>query len=305
MKTLEEKRYDRLCSYLFRKANKLGVELKFNPKNFDPKRLNCLWYGGELATIKAASNVKIELSIRGDVYAVLKGKKGNAISWVKDKNSAGAFTDQMAAHIRDDTHLHSLTDSGRLWLDYGNWIEYDGIVLKNESDKTGTFVDLGIIVDNILDDNILKAIDEALDRCTEIVNEIEEEWRSMIMNNLGNIMKNPIEEFRGQYFYLSNFYDIEIQYKGLTFRNSEAAFQAMKCPQRAHEFSSLCARSARLLGRMVPLRSDWSKVKEQIMYEVCSAKFQQHPELRDKLLETGARQLIEGNFWNDTEWVLV
>ena len=111
-----------------------------------------------------------------------------------------------------------------------------------------------------------------------------------------------INEFRGDYFFLSNFCHAEINYQGKTYWNNESAFQAMKCPQRADEFQELGPREAKRLGRSVKLRSDWTKVKEQIMYEICLAKFIQHPDLREKLLNTGDAELEEGNNWNDTEW---
>lgn len=38
------------------------------------------------------------------------------------------------------------------------------------------------------------------------------------------------------------------------------------------------------------------------MYEICKAKFTQHKDLAEKLLETGDEELVEGNKWNDTYW---
>lgn len=111
-----------------------------------------------------------------------------------------------------------------------------------------------------------------------------------------------ITEFRGEFQFLSNFYDAEICYEGLTFKNNEAAFQAMKDPSQAHRFTSLDAAPARRHGRLVHLRQDWESVKGRIMYEICLAKFTQNPELKEKLLATKEMTLIEGNAWGDTEW---
>lgn len=111
-----------------------------------------------------------------------------------------------------------------------------------------------------------------------------------------------ITEFRDEYFFLSNFYSAKICFRGKAYRNNEAAFQAMKCPERADEFQELGPSEAKRLGRSVKLRSDWTKVKEQIMYEICLAKFTQNPDLREKLLNTEDAELIEGNAWRDTEW---
>ena len=76
----------------------------------------------------------------------------------------------------------------------------------------------------------------------------------------------------------------------------------MKCPERANEFCDLDPSAAKKLGRHVQLRPDWEQIKEDIMYEVCRAKFTQHEDLKARLLSTGSAQLIEGNDWNDREW---
>ena len=48
-----------------------------------------------------------------------------------------------------------------------------------------------------------------------------------------------INEFRGEYYFLSNFYEEPITYKGIPFLNNEAAFQGMKNFQEAPNFSKL------------------------------------------------------------------
>lgn len=60
--------------------------------------------------------------------------------------------------------------------------------------------------------------------------------------------------------------------------------------------------SAKRKGRHVQLRHDWEKVKFDIMYEICKAKFSQNAELKDKLLATGDEYLEEGNTWGDRIW---
>lgn len=111
-----------------------------------------------------------------------------------------------------------------------------------------------------------------------------------------------ISEFRGEYEFLSNFYKVPVTYMGLTFTSSEAAFQAAKCPARAAEFCDVSPRTAKRMGKRVPLRSDWEQVKLHVMYDVCKAKFEQNPDLKRKLLETAGMQLVEGNTWGDRFW---
>lgn len=113
---------------------------------------------------------------------------------------------------------------------------------------------------------------------------------------------NTISNFRGRYYFLSNFYPAPIKYGNHTFLNNEAAFQAMKCPSRANEFYLLDPSEAKRLGRRVKLREDWEEVKELIMYEICYHKFTQNPDIRKMLLDTDDAELIEGNTWGDKIW---
>ena len=103
-----------------------------------------------------------------------------------------------------------------------------------------------------------------------------------------------IDSFAGKYYFLSNFYNADVWYNGYTFKNNEAAFQAMKCTERIKEFVNLNPSEAKRLGRRVKLRTDWEDVKENIMYEICMAKFTQHQKLRMMLLNTKNATLIEG-----------
>lgn len=111
-----------------------------------------------------------------------------------------------------------------------------------------------------------------------------------------------IDSFRGGNFFLSNFYPASVEYNGLTFLNNEAAFQSQKCIGRSNEFCNLNPSDAKRLGRKVKLRADWEAVKDEIMYDICYAKFSQNSELRTQLLKTGSAELIEGNTWGDKVW---
>lgn len=76
----------------------------------------------------------------------------------------------------------------------------------------------------------------------------------------------------------------------------------MKCPSRANEFYLLNPSEAKRLGRRVKLRDDWEEVKELVMYEICYHKFNQNPDIKRMLLNTGDAELIEGNTWGDCIW---
>ena len=113
-----------------------------------------------------------------------------------------------------------------------------------------------------------------------------------------------IDSFEGKYYFLSNFYHVDVKYDGIVYNNTEAAFQAQKVLDDSEKlsFSNLSPRKAKKLGREVKLREDWRDVKDNYMYEICKAKFTQHEDLARKLLETGDEELVEGNRWNDTYW---
>lgn len=113
--------------------------------------------------------------------------------------------------------------------------------------------------------------------------------------------------FRDQYWFLSNMYPCEIRItfppnkEVYTFKCVESAFQACKCIERIHEFESLDGFQAKKLGRKVTLRSDWEQVKLLIMRNLVRVKFQQHPDLHQKLKEVSG-PIVEENTWGDKYW---
>ena len=60
--------------------------------------------------------------------------------------------------------------------------------------------------------------------------------------------------------------------------------------------------TAKKKGKTIPLREGWDGIREQVMYEVCKAKFLQNQDILEKLLQTGDEELVEGNHWGDTFW---
>lgn len=111
-----------------------------------------------------------------------------------------------------------------------------------------------------------------------------------------------IKLFRGVYEFLSNYYDpCPVTYKGLTYRNSEAAYQAQKCKNKDRKivFTDMTPDQAKDLGRLVDIVDGWDDKKAEVMREVVHAKFSQHPELATQLLQTGDQELVEGNYWHD------
>lgn len=115
---------------------------------------------------------------------------------------------------------------------------------------------------------------------------------------------NMINSFTDEMFFLSNFYPCKIEYEGIVYKNTEAAFQAQKCVAKEdrHSFSNLNPTEAKNLGRIVNLRKDLEDIKIKEMARIIHEKFKQNPDLADKLLLTGDSYLEEGNTWGDRVW---
>ena len=109
--------------------------------------------------------------------------------------------------------------------------------------------------------------------------------------------------FRGHAF-LSNFHECKIEYEGLTFNSTEAAYQSSKTLdlKLRERFTTLSAALSKKEGRLLKLRPDWDRIKEDVMYNLCKIKFIEHEELRKQLLATGDKYLEETNWWKDTYW---
>jgi ribA/ribD-fused uncharacterized protein len=104
----------------------------------------------------------------------------------------------------------------------------------------------------------------------------------------------------------SNFSPHPFRLNGKTWQTSEHYFQAQKFAGTEHEDVVQNAKTASMaakLGRQrsFPLRSDWEEVKEDVMRQALSAKFEQHPKLKALLLSTGDAELIE-HTRNDSYW---
>ena len=137
-----------------------------------------------------------------------------------------------------------------------------------------------------------------------------------------------IKGFDGEYAFLSNFYeqqvDVEIpvfdatnnvvRLKTFTFPTSEHAFHAFKVfknwlrPQieEIPEFEKFAQYAtpgkAKRAGRKLPLNVEyWDSVKDNVMKYILVEKFKVAP-LKNKLLATGDAYLEETNTWHDTYW---
>lgn len=114
-----------------------------------------------------------------------------------------------------------------------------------------------------------------------------------------------IDSFRGEFEFLSNFYPSLLIVGGNPYTTVEHAFQAAKTDDpllQENIRNAATPRDAKRLGRSVPLVANWDQKRLDVMASLVQQKFQDHLDLKLRLLLTGTQELIEGNTWKDQFW---
>lgn len=115
--------------------------------------------------------------------------------------------------------------------------------------------------------------------------------------------------YEQDFYVLSNFSAFTLQWMGIRFDTSEAAYHwekfkgagrddiraQIRLAPSAHEAFKIAERNKAYR------RPDWDAVKVGVMRRILRAKAEQHEYVRRKLLETGDRELIEDS-WRDDYW---
>ena len=122
----------------------------------------------------------------------------------------------------------------------------------------------------------------------------------------GDSEQDLILHFSGEYDWLSNFYPVVVNLEGLNFPTVEHAYVAAKTTNYMDrvlitEIPANQAGKAKRWGRKFKLRDDWEIVKISIMRKLLEQKFQ-NVDLRQKLIATGDKTIVEGNHWHDNFW---
>lgn len=102
-----------------------------------------------------------------------------------------------------------------------------------------------------------------------------------------------IDGFTKEYAFLSMFFDKQITFNDLTYKNAEAAYQAQKTDNEAmrKKFTRLLPTEAIRRAEKLSLRDDWDSIKDEVLYQINKTKFGDVV-LRQKLIETGQEELI-------------
>lgn len=105
-----------------------------------------------------------------------------------------------------------------------------------------------------------------------------------------------ILKFRGAYAFLSNDFPAQMDFGALTYPCAASAFLATMCdtPEDRRRISQISAEKAwqQYAGRLAAPGREAQQLA--VMEDVLREKFRQHPDLREKLLATGNRRLING-----------
>jgi N-glycosidase YbiA len=117
----------------------------------------------------------------------------------------------------------------------------------------------------------------------------------------------PINHFTGSYFFLSNFYPVPVKFNNQTWASAEHAYQSCKTDDptwKAYIANASSPGKAKSLARKAPRLTNWDMLKLHYMQLIIRAKFNilENASICKSLLETGERELIEGNTWGDTYW---
>ena len=113
-----------------------------------------------------------------------------------------------------------------------------------------------------------------------------------------------INEFRGKYRFLSNFYPCKVYFDGCEYPSVEHAYQASKTSNpwiRNNIVSIQDPGEVKRYSRSYEARPNWEEVKPSIMLDLLMQKFDIDP-LKQMLLDTGDENLVEGNIWHDRYW---
>lgn len=133
-----------------------------------------------------------------------------------------------------------------------------------------------------------------------------------------------IPEFRGEYYFLSNYFYAPFIWRGIEFKWAEQAFAYAKTffaiddkPRnyqgefvteeeyfQGHILNAESPGDAKKLGRQCKINvAEWDKYKVMYMREIVHAKFRTgQGNLVGQLINTGSMMLVEGNDWGDNFW---
>jgi len=124
-----------------------------------------------------------------------------------------------------------------------------------------------------------------------------------------------INNFRGKWFFLSNFYPCLIEHRGIKYPSVEHYYVAMKINDMQlingvyytpNDFRELISKiepasEVKKISKKLKLRNNWDEKKIDFMKWGLKEKFKDE-KISELLLSTGEEDLVEGNWWHDNIW---
>ncbi len=112
--------------------------------------------------------------------------------------------------------------------------------------------------------------------------------------------------YENEFYVFSNFSSFAIEWKGKLYMTSEHAYHSEKFEDENLKEQIRNCRSAHEALKLTEANKDkyksgWDTIKLKVMKEILSAKVEQHPYVRKKLIESGDKELIEDS-WRDAYW---
>jgi ribA/ribD-fused uncharacterized protein len=120
----------------------------------------------------------------------------------------------------------------------------------------------------------------------------------------------PINKFRGEYFFLSNFFPCKngVEFEEDIYPTTEHAYQAAKIEDRTLRDAFTRGGSlgdnpmdAKSKGGYVKMQPGWDRLRVNVMLTVVRSKFSRDEDLQKKLLATKNQKIVEGHtgdkFW--------
>lgn len=118
------------------------------------------------------------------------------------------------------------------------------------------------------------------------------------------ILSMTIDNFTGEYDFLSNFHYHNFFWYGRVYPSVEHSYQAAKARNQGDFLYVASAPSpgeAKKRGREIKIRPDWETAKFYLMKDMLFHKFKDR-RLAEALLATIGEELVEGNTWHDNIW---
>mgnify|MGYP000727545213 CR=1 FL=1 len=106
--------------------------------------------------------------------------------------------------------------------------------------------------------------------------------------------------YEREFYVLSNFSSFQVMYDDVLYPTSEHAYQAAHFTKTKPELAQqiIACRSAHEACKLAKANAqhapkNWDEIKAEVMYKICKAKLEQHPYVREKLLQTEDLYLVE------------